>query len=1518
MKTSLIISHSVSFKAFLISATVLGLAQIGTAQTTTWTGSALDLNWSTAGNWSTVGGSTPPGPTDIVVFGAGAYPASTNTAGAVDSIINANTTIGGLQYINTSSSTSFHTTQINAGTTLTLNGLFAAGVAGQTTVAAMTGSGNFTVNNVTGNFNIGGGGISTATVTVTLANGTNTINAKTLSMSESGSNNGRPCTMNLGAGPTFINADNVNLGTGKGQATIIQWLDPTFTNGIVFRNTAGTGRATFLMGNGFSASGSPFAQLLLAGHHADILASTITMGRASGSSTATSRATITYDNGIIDATSIIMGDIGTANAFPSTAATVNPATLNVGGNSTNVAMLLVNSPSGPGGGVFIVGDSVTNHFATVAVNINTNGLAQVYCPMVKADSSFQSFNNTTINISGGTLNMEAATNTIGTRLNPIDNVTLDFATLVFGEDGSSLNLAANTLTLNDTNIVNIISLPPIVHLPTVIPVMSYVTLNGTLNLGVGSLPGDYQGYFTNDGVGTISLVINGGTVVVAKQDIWLGGVSTNWDVSSLNWTNAGLSVTNYSEADFVTFDDRALTGIVNLLGNQHAPSGVTVNNNTLSYVFSGAGRISGSASLVKSGSASLTLAETGGDNFAGGIVVHGGTLVLDNPNSSLSGGLTNDPGTTVQIGNNDGNGTLPSGFPLINGSLVFNQAINRTVSAVVSGSGSLNQAGSNTLTLTGVQAYTGNTIVSKGTLALSGAGSVFSSPLTSVRNARLDITAATSPTFTQLALTNGVLIAGPGTNTPNAGALSMSNSAVVLTLDYNNPSTAILASSSITTGGTTNTIIVTAINNLPLSPPLPVELPLISYGSANFSAGFNIGWTNLPGITGYITNNTVNNSLDLVITGAPQNITWNGGSATVNNWSDAANWSGVAITPLDALTFNGANRTSNTNDTPAGTTYVGVTFAGGASPFTLNGAPINLSGSMVNSSLSVQTVNLGLAVSGAATLDGGTGGGSIAFQGGITNTSASAQTVDLLGTGTLNGRLATSGGGRLQIELNGDGGAWTILDATGSGTLVQAGSAQLHVNPTGSGELDFGTAISAPNLDLGITTNGNLAIDGATAGTFNMNSGTLRANSVTAGGNGTQHSFLNVNGGTLILGTGGFAAGTGAGASTLAITITNGSVFDTNGGPFTLTARSAASVTQSGGLLRANSLVLTTGQTIGGNGIYNLNGGTLICSNMSVGSAGNNAWGAVNYNGGTLSPVANNNVLFTTLNFASLSNLVQAGGAVIDTAGSNTTFNLPLLTDPALGGSPDGGLTKLGTGTLTLSAANTYVGLTTVNAGSLLVSGSVAGDANVAANGTLAGTGTIGGQVAVNGTIAPGTSAATGKLTVLSNATINASGTNAMKLNKASATNDVLSVAGTLTYGGTLSLTNLSGTLAAGDSYKLFSAGTYGGTFARLSPATPATGLIWNTNTLATDGTLRIATAVNTTRTNITFSVSGNQLNLSWPADHTGWRLQAQTNAPGAGLSTNWADVPGSTTVHSISFTINPAKGSVFFRMVYP
>ena len=81
---------------------------------------------------------------------------------------------------------------------------------------------------------------------------------------------------------------------------------------------------------------------------------------------------------------------------------------------------------------------------------------------------------------------------------------------------------------------------------------------------------------------------------------------------------------------------------------------------------------------------------------------------------------------------------------------------------------------------------------------------------------------------------------------------------------------------------------------------------------------------------------------------------------------------------------------------------------------------------------------------------------------------------------------------------------------------------------------------------------------------------------------------------------------------------------------------------------------------------------------------------------------------------------------------------------------------------------------------------------------------------------------------------------------------------------------------------------------------------------------LRAVNPVNTTPTNITTVVSGNNLTLSWPTDHTGWRLQVQTNAVSIGLHSNWVDVAGSTSVHTMHFTIDPANGSVFYRMVYP
>ncbi len=67
--------------------------------------------------------------------------------------------------------------------------------------------------------------------------------------------------------------------------------------------------------------------------------------------------------------------------------------------------------------------------------------------------------------------------------------------------------------------------------------------------------------------------------------------------------------------------------------------------------------------------------------------------------------------------------------------------------------------------------------------------------------------------------------------------------------------------------------------------------------------------------------------------------------------------------------------------------------------------------------------------------------------------------------------------------------------------------------------------------------------------------------------------------------------------------------------------------------------------------------------------------------------------------------------------------------------------------------------------------------------------------------------------------------------------------------------------------------------------------------------------------TNISHTVSGDQLTLSWPASYTGWTLQANTNL----LATNsWVRVDNSGQTNQMTVTIDPAKPTEFYRLVYP
>lgn len=207
---------------------------------------------------------------------------------------------------------------------------------------------------------------------------------------------------------------------------------------------------------------------------------------------------------------------------------------------------------------------------------------------------------------------------------------------------------------------------------------------------------------------------------------------------------------------------------------------------------------------------------------------------------------------------------------------------------------------------------------------------------------------------------------------------------------------------------------------------------------------------------------------------------------------------------------------------------------------------------------------------------------------------------------------------------------------------------------------------------------------------------------------------------------------------------------------------------------------------------------------------------------------------FFRLNVGSMSGNapIDLGSGTLTTGGDNTNTTYAGKISDA------GTLVKVGSGTLLLTASNTYTGPTTINQGSLVVNGSIVSPVTVNSGGALGGAGYLT-SVTVNagGTLAPGDSL--GVLHLSGNLVL-ASSSSVLDYELGANTYDRLAVSGSVMLNGALNV-NLVGGFApsAGESFDLIS-GKMSGSFRQVNLPPLGNGLSWDTSNLYSTGTINV------------------------------------------------------------------------------
>ena len=809
------------------------------AATVVWTGTDatnfVNTNWSDANNWS---GGLPAKANSVYFFDRGAA----GSSGAINNIVDTNSPILFLQYGNTNG---FHTTQINSSVKLVVSNTAAANLVfvgtgtdngnNQTVYSTINGAGTFTAvdTNSGSTFILQQGATNSGTLMATLDLSALANFNLTIGQLEVGSATPGTGAFNHLSGTLYLAGTNIIRVNGSAPAidvgdassnggTSHLYLGQTnaiFSDTITVAHSKAV--ATFAFNPALTGSNPALTLNGNTNARISILAVGDFLTQATSASTTIGLVDLTGGtvSALVDTCYVARGQNGSGSGPTTGTLRVGAGTFNV--NTLNVGYMNVNTDTGTvtgnvslTNGMLIVNDNLllaNNAGATAVCSgtlAETNGTALVNSILTGGGTS-------KVVLIGGSL---AVSNTIASPAAPLTSLTVNKgAALQFRLSNQQTNAATTSLVSDNTGVINIAAMPVVLSYPSQFPLIYCPSGAASgVRFAAGTLPNGYQGTISNDNTSTIWLVITNGPAL-PKTDIWAGTVNNNWDTSTLNWKSNALAVT-YSENDFVVFNDSAQTNIVNVVGSApRTPLNWTVTNNVLNYIFTGTNSVSGTATLVKSGSGSLTLAESG-DSFTGGIAVNGGMLVLDETNSAISGGLSIAPGATTQIGNNDAFGLLPSGAITNNGTLVFSQTTTDIVSSAISGTGSLVQNGTGTLVLTGANTYTGNTTVLRGTLDVSGeSGAIF------------------------------------------AGNLSMTNAAITV-------GTPNVTFSALNPGGSSNAVDVATL------PPIlfyPTNFTLIQ--SSNAIIGYNFALGKLPAASPAYTGNLIqsNNAVVLALTSGP-------------------------------------------------------------------------------------------------------------------------------------------------------------------------------------------------------------------------------------------------------------------------------------------------------------------------------------------------------------------------------------------------------------------------------------------------------------------------------------------------------------------------------------------------------------------------------------------------------------------------------------------------------------------------